>query len=806
MANDRPDARILIVGGGIGGLAAALALVRQGLRVIVLEQSHAIGEIGAGIQLGPNAFGAFDALGVGDRARSRAVYTERMLMMDAVDGSTVADVPLGDAFRARFGNPYAVIHRADVHTSLLEGVQAAEGVELVTSTRVDRVEITGDRVAVIDPNGGRIEGDALIGCDGVKSSVRQQFVGDAVRVSGHVVYRAVVDAAEFPADLKINAPVLWAGPNCHLVHYPLRGGEQYNVVVTFHSRQPETWGVTDGSSDEVQSYFDGILPRPRQLLAMPKSWKRWATADRDPIERWSFGRVTLLGDAAHPMLQYLAQGARGRGDARRVRAHERRRSRGRVSALRECARHADRARRADVARDGPHLSREGCRAPRAQRPVEGTIAATPLRRARMALRLASGPLPRRVSACGSSEEEARPIAQGADIGRRRSVARTAVRGGCASATASRAGLNGRRSERAGDAAIRDSDQIRNGRFAAADAFRALEAARDRSRWRVAADRGRARDLASGRRAENVVGGAFRRQRSVRDVSRQAAGSVATLAARTGDAACDRCDRARRFPRREVPLRRHRVAVHAPRRQVRRSHRRSGRQDRRVRDQVHVRCRALAAVPDRASRRKAAGAFDRMGHAAEGAGRRALVPSVSARQDQSSRRASLDAPRAELELHVRRLPFGGRAQALRRGARRLPYDLVGRRGGLRGVPRTRLAACCVGAGEGSRSREGADGRARRATRGALDDRCFDRQRNAKPRTARRRRDRGLRAVPRSPRTDRRGLAGGQAVSGFLSARAARAGALPRRRAAARRGVHLGLVRAEPDVPPRRHLRR
>src|SRR6266545_6771308 len=309
MANDRPDARILIVGGGIGGLAAALALVRQGLRVIVLEQSHAIGEIGAGIQLGPNAFGAFDALGVGDRARSRAVYTERMLMMDAVDGSTVADVPLGDAFRARFGNPYAVIHRADVHTSLLEGVQAAEGVELVTSTRVDRVEITGDRVAVIDPNGGRIEGDALIGCDGVKSSVRQQFVGDAVRVSGHVVYRAVVDAAEFPADLKINAPVLWAGPNCHLVHYPLRGGEQYNVVVTFHSRQPETWGVTDGSSDEVQSYFDGILPRPRQLLAMPKSWKRWATADRDPIERWSFGRVTLLGDAAHPMLQYLAQGA-----------------------------------------------------------------------------------------------------------------------------------------------------------------------------------------------------------------------------------------------------------------------------------------------------------------------------------------------------------------------------------------------------------------------------------------------------------------------------------------------------------------
>jgi gentisate 1,2-dioxygenase len=119
----------------------------------------------------------------------------------------------------------------------------------------------------------------------------------------------VVDDAEFPADLKWNAPVVWAGPDCHLVHYPLRGGEQWNVVVTFHSRSREEWGVTDGSREEVMSYFDGIAARPRQLLALPRSWRRWATADRDPVARWTFGRVTLLGDAAHPMLQYLAQGA-----------------------------------------------------------------------------------------------------------------------------------------------------------------------------------------------------------------------------------------------------------------------------------------------------------------------------------------------------------------------------------------------------------------------------------------------------------------------------------------------------------------
>jgi salicylate hydroxylase len=130
-----------------------------------------------------------------------------------------------------------------------------------------------------------------------------------VRVSGHVVYRAVVDVADFPQELRWNAPTLWAGPDCHLVHYPLRNGEQYNVVVTFHSRHPETWSVTDGSKDEVLSYFTGISDLPRKLLSLPKSWRRWATADREPIGQWTYGRTTLLGDAAHPMLQYLAQGA-----------------------------------------------------------------------------------------------------------------------------------------------------------------------------------------------------------------------------------------------------------------------------------------------------------------------------------------------------------------------------------------------------------------------------------------------------------------------------------------------------------------
>ena len=302
---------VLVAGGGIGGLAAALALVRQGFKVQVLEQATEIGEIGAGIQLGPNAFHAFDALGVGERTRAKAVYTDCMVMHDAIDEYQIGKIETGEAFRKRFGNPYAVIHRVDIHSSLYDGAVATGDVEFFTSTRIERVEQdeTNHTVTVTDQHGKRWTGQALIAADGVKSVVRAQYVNDPPRVTGHVVYRAVVDKAEFPEDLKWNASSLWTGPKCHLVHYPLRGGEQYNVVVTFHSRQQEQWGVTEGSKEEVESYFQGICPRARQLIELPKSWKRWATADKDPIDNWVWGRVTLLGDAAHPTTQYMAQGA-----------------------------------------------------------------------------------------------------------------------------------------------------------------------------------------------------------------------------------------------------------------------------------------------------------------------------------------------------------------------------------------------------------------------------------------------------------------------------------------------------------------
>ena len=300
---------VLIIGGGIGGMAAALSLANIGVPVTLLEQSAHIGEIGAGLQLGPNAFAALDALGVGDAVRRGSVFTDRMVMMDAVDCSEVATIPVGEAFRARFNNPYAVTHRADLHNTIFAAVKANGNIQYHAGAHVRDVLVGKHEAAVTLTDGRSFVASAVVGCDGVKSVVRQKLIGDEPRVTGHVVYRAVVPVADMPEALRWNAPVVWAGPNCHLVHYPLRSGDQYNLVVTFHSRNQETWGVTDGSKEEVLSYFHGIHVRPRQLLDLPTSWRRWATADRDPIEHWGEGPVTLLGDAAHPMMQYLAQGA-----------------------------------------------------------------------------------------------------------------------------------------------------------------------------------------------------------------------------------------------------------------------------------------------------------------------------------------------------------------------------------------------------------------------------------------------------------------------------------------------------------------
>lgn len=307
MTNQDP---ILIAGGGIGGLAAALGLAQKGYSSLVLERSSKLGEIGAGIQLGPNAFHAFDYLGVGDAARNMAVYIDKLRLMDALSGEEITHVPLDDVFRKRFGNPYAVIHRGDLHRVLADACIENPLVTIRTSAEVVSYTQDETHVQVTLANGETVSGNGLIGADGLWSKVREQVVGDgAPRVAGHTTYRTVIPTEQMPEDLRWNAATLWAGPKCHIVHYPLSDWKVFNLVVTYHNDAHEPEAGVPATVDEVRQGFDHIHARPRQIIENGSNWKRWVLCDRDPIRKWVDGRVVLLGDAAHPMLQYMAQGA-----------------------------------------------------------------------------------------------------------------------------------------------------------------------------------------------------------------------------------------------------------------------------------------------------------------------------------------------------------------------------------------------------------------------------------------------------------------------------------------------------------------
>jgi salicylate hydroxylase len=301
---------IIIAGGGIGGLAAALGLARQGFAVQVLEKAAQLGEVGAGIQLGPNAFHAFDWLGVGDTARAMAIYVDSLRLMDALTAEEICHIDLGDDFRARFRNPYAVIHRGDLHGVFLKACQAHPRIALRTSAEVVRYEQDGRRVTAILSNGEQVQGAALIGADGLWSNIRKQVVGDGKpRVSGHTTYRSVIPTEHMPEALRWNAATLWAGPKCHIVHYPLQGWKTFNLVVTYHNDAPEPVAGKPVSEEEVFAGFQHVHPTAQSIIRHGRDWKLWVLCDRDPVEGWVDGRVALLGDAAHPMLQYMAQGA-----------------------------------------------------------------------------------------------------------------------------------------------------------------------------------------------------------------------------------------------------------------------------------------------------------------------------------------------------------------------------------------------------------------------------------------------------------------------------------------------------------------
>lgn len=301
---------IVIVGGGIGGLAAARALSITGRRSIVLEQADEFAEIGAGIQMGPNGFRMLEALGLRSAIDPVAVFPDDLIVMDGVSAEEVTRIPVGEEFQARFGYPYALVHRADLHRALLDACINDPAIELRAGVTVTSFTEADDQVTVSTASGESVTGAALVNADGLWSKGRDAIIGDgSPRVSGHIAYRAVLPIEDIEERFRHNAMMLWAGPRNHLVQYPLRGGKLFNLVAVFHSdAYVEGWN-REGDPDELHRRFAGNCEIVQTLLSKVETWRMWVLCDREPAKHWSKGRATLLGDAAHPMLQYLAQGA-----------------------------------------------------------------------------------------------------------------------------------------------------------------------------------------------------------------------------------------------------------------------------------------------------------------------------------------------------------------------------------------------------------------------------------------------------------------------------------------------------------------
>ena len=299
---------VIVVGGGIGGLSAALALARQGLRVRVLERAREFGEVGAGIQIAPNCTRLLHEYGLLTEATRLGVLPDSIVMRDALDGSELTRLDLAD-LRRRYGFPYMVIHRSDLHGIFLRGCER-DGVELLTSQLVTSYENTGTGARVVLADGGSQDADLVIAADGLHSAAREQLIGDATVNSAYVAYRAALPIEQVLGNgIARTDVVVYIGPRCHFVQYPLRGGEMLNQVAVFQSPKARDGREDWGTPDELDAAFEAACENVRK--GIPLMWRDrwWRMYDRDPITSWVHGRVALLGDAAHPPLQYMAQGA-----------------------------------------------------------------------------------------------------------------------------------------------------------------------------------------------------------------------------------------------------------------------------------------------------------------------------------------------------------------------------------------------------------------------------------------------------------------------------------------------------------------
>jgi len=299
----------IVVGGGIGGLATALALARVGRPVHVLEKAPEFGEIGAGLQLAPNAMHVLDRLGVLGEISKHAVYPARLVWMDAIRAERITEVDLGDAFKRRFGHPYIVMHRGDLLNALLDGCKAERLITLATSRDVVSVEPGEDTVRVRCADGTTFSTELLVGADGLHSTVRRLIVDDEPVYDGYVAFRGTIPIQQMSAHAGLDNVVMWVGPQMHFVQYPIRRGELYNQVAVFKSPGFRPGNPEFGTAAELDAHYAQTCDYIRGCIQVMWRDKRWQMVDRHPILRWTRGRVALLGDAAHPMYQYIAQGA-----------------------------------------------------------------------------------------------------------------------------------------------------------------------------------------------------------------------------------------------------------------------------------------------------------------------------------------------------------------------------------------------------------------------------------------------------------------------------------------------------------------